>query len=99
MPTNFFFAGAGTGGGLYNAYSGTYANNVAPDLIVKGASAMPKAHIELGGLARFLRDYYYPIRTRQPESAASYTYSPNYTGSTKDAGGIFGSIRVSSTRY
>ena len=61
MPTNFFFAGAGTGGGLYNAYSGTYANNVAPDLIVKGAWDMPKAHIELGGLARFLRDFYYPI--------------------------------------
>jgi hypothetical protein len=100
VPTNFFFAGAGTGGGLYNAYSGTYANNVAPDLIVKGAWDMPKAHIELGGLARFLRDYYYPITaTGAVGAAASYTYSANPIASTKDAGGIFGSIRVSPSPY
>ena len=100
VPTNFFFAGAGTGGGLYNAYSGTYANNVAPDLIVKGAWDMPKAHIELGGLARFLRDYYYPITaTGAVGAAASYTYSANAITSTKDAGGIFGSIRVSPSPY
>ena len=100
VPTNFFFAGAGTGGGLYNAYSGTYANNVAPDLIVKAAIDLPKAHFELGGLARFLRDYYYPILTNGAVgAAASYTYSPNYTSSTKDAGGIFGSIRVSPNKY
>jgi hypothetical protein len=95
VPTNFFFAGAGLGGGLYNAYSGTYANNVAPDLIVKGAWDMPKAHIELGGLARFLRDSYYPITG----GTSSYTYSANYINSTKDAGGIFGSIRVSPNKY
>ncbi len=100
VPTNFFFAGAGQGGGLYNAYSGTYANNVAPDLIVKGAWDMPKAHIELGGLARFLRDYYYPITaTGAVGAAASYTYSANPIASTKDAGGIFGSIRVSPSPY
>jgi len=100
VPTNFFFAGAGTGGGLYNAYSGTYANNVAPDLIVKGAWDMPKAHIELGGLARFLRDYYYPITaTGAVGAAASYTYSANPIASTKDAGGILGSIRVSPSPY
>jgi len=100
VPTNYFFAGAGTGGGLYNAYSGTYANNVAPDLIVKGAWDMPKAHIELGGLARFLRDYYYPITaTGAVGAAASYTYSANPIASTKDAGGIFGNIRVSPSPY
>jgi hypothetical protein len=100
VPTNFFFAGAGQGGGLYNAYSGTYANNVAPDLIVKGAWDMPKAHIELGGLARFLRDYYFPITgTGLPGAAASYTYSANAIASTKDAGGIFGNIRVSPSPY
>ena len=100
VPTNFFFAGAGTGGGLYNAYSGTYANNVAPDLIVKGAWDMPKAHIELGGLARFLRDYYFPSTgTGLPGAAASYTYSANAITSTKAAGGIFGNIRVSPSPY
>jgi hypothetical protein len=95
LPVNFFFAGAGTGGGLYNAYSGTYANNVAPDVIVKGAWDMPKAHIELGGLARFMRDYYYPITN----TSGPYTYSPNYTSNTKAAGGVFGSIRVSPSKY
>ena len=100
LPVNFFFAGAGTGGGLYNAYSGTYANNVAPDLIVKGAWDMPKAHIELGGLARFMRDYYYPILTNGSTGQPSgYVYSANYISSTKLAGGVFGSIRVSPNKY
>ena len=49
VPTNFFFAGAGQGGGLYNAFNGTYANNVAPDIIVKGAWDFPNVHFELGG--------------------------------------------------
>ena len=67
---------------------------------MKGAWDMPKAHIELGGLARFLRDYYYPITaTGAVGAAASYTYSANPIASTKDAGGIFGSIRVSPSPY
>jgi hypothetical protein len=102
VPTNFFFAGAGTGGGLYNAYSGTYANNIAPDLIVKGAWDLPKAHFELGGLARLLRDYYYPITgitSGVGVTPVVYSYSPNYTSSIKDAGGVFGSIRVSPSKY
>ena len=100
VPTNYFFAGAGTGGGLYNAYSGTYANNVAPDLIVKGAWDLPKMHFELGGLARFLRVYYFPITGGGAVgAAASYTYSPNPVANTKDAGGIFGNISVSPSKY
>ena len=95
VPTNFYFAGAGQGGGLYNAYSGTYANNVAPDLIVKGAWDMPKAHIELGGVARFLRDYYFPITN----TTGSYTYSASSFANTKSAGGIFGSVSVSPNKY
>jgi hypothetical protein len=88
VPTNFFFAGGGQGGGLYNAFNGTYANNVAPDFVVKGAWDMPKAHVELGGLARFLRDYYFPTAT-----------PANYVSNTKTAGGVFGSVRVSPSPY
>jgi hypothetical protein len=100
VPTNFFFSGAGQNGGLYNAYNGTYANNVAPDVIVKGAWDMPKAHLELGGIARFLRDYYYPILTNGSTGQPSgYVYSANYTSNTKSAGGVFGSIRVSPSKY
>jgi hypothetical protein len=100
VPTNFFFAGAGQNGGLYNAYNGTYADNVSPDFVVKGVVDLPHAHFELGGLARFMRDYYYPIvSTGVAGAAASYTYSTTYQSSTKDAGGIFGSARVSPSKF
>ena len=54
-PTDFFFAGIGQNGGLYNAAGNigngntagtggitTYANNVAPDVIVKAAYRLPE---------------------------------------------------------
>jgi hypothetical protein len=100
VPTNFFFAGTGQNGGLYNAFNGTYANNVAPDVIVKATYDLPHAHFEVGGLARFLRDYYYPIlSTGGAGLAASYTYAPNYISNTRSAGGGFGGIRVSPSKY
>jgi len=101
VPTNFFFAGAGQNGGLYNAYNGTYANNVAPDVILKFAYDVPGAHFELGGLGRFLRDYYYPIISVTGSSSVAnvYTYSPNFYANTKSAGGIFASARVSAGKF
>jgi len=100
VPTNFFFSGTGQNGGLYNAFNGTYANNVAPDVIVKGTYDLPHAHFELGGVARFMRDYYYPILTTgAPGGFASYTYSSNYTANTRSAGGVFGGVRVSPSKY
>jgi hypothetical protein len=97
VPTNFFFAGAGQNGGLYNAFNGTYANNVAPDVVVKGTFDLPHAHFELGGIGRFMRDYYYPVIS--VTSGNVYTLSPNYTSNTRAAGGVFGSIRVSPSKY
>lgn len=94
VPTNFFFSGAGQNGGLYNAFNGTYANNVSPDVIIKGTFDLPKAHFELGGVARFMRDYYYPITSNNP-----YTFSASYTPNTKTGGGIFGSARVSPSKF
>lgn len=97
VPSNFFFAGAGQNGGLYNAFNGTYANNVAPDVIVKAAFDAPHFHGEFGGLARFLRDKYYPILTTTATGAAntvSYTYATNQVSNTAAAGGAFGAIRV-----
>jgi hypothetical protein len=113
IPTNFFFAGPGQNGGLYNAAGNvgagntagtggitTYANNVAPDVIVKAAYDIPKGHFEVGGIGRFLRDYYFPITAWGGTAAApTYTYSANYVGNTVAAGGIFGSARVSPTKY
>jgi hypothetical protein len=100
VPANFFFSGAGQNGGLYNAFNGTYANNVAPDVVVKSTLDLPKAHFELGGLARFMRAYYFPIVTSAGMAAApSYTYSARYTSDTKAAGGVFAGARVSPSKY
>lgn len=113
VPANFFFAGPGQNGGLYNAAGNignnntagnggitTYANNVAPDIIVKGAYDVPKAHFELGGIARFLRDYYFPILTATSSTGpVVYTFAQNYVSNTKSAGGVFGSVRVSLSKY
>ena len=98
VPTNFFFAGAGQNGGLYNAFNGTYANNIAPDVVVKGAWDTPKSHVELGGIARFMRDYYYPI-TGENGTGTGYTTQAQYVSDTKSAGGVFGSARVSPSKY
>ena len=114
VPANYFFAGPGQNGGLYNAAEGagagnaagtsaitTYANNVAPDIFVKGAWDMSHAHLELGGYGRFLRDYYYPI-TGAPTtvsgttSTTAYTYQQSpYLSNTAVAGGGYGAFRVS----
>ena len=106
-PADYFFAGTGQNGGLYNAAAGvaagngastsgitTYANNVAPDTIVKFAYDNPSFHAEIGGLSRFLRDFYYPVTTTDTTPGTPiYTYSSTYLSNTKAAGGVFGSLR------
>jgi hypothetical protein len=113
-PAEYFFAGTGQNGGLYNAAAAvaagngastsgitTYANNVAPDVIVKGAFDVPTFHFELGGIARFLRDYYYPVASVASSTPTvstfsgtpTYTYGSTYVSHTSDAGGVFGSAR------
>jgi hypothetical protein len=100
VPANFYLAGNGANGGLYNAYNGTYANNVAPDFVVKGAFDLTKVHFELGGIARFMRDYSFPILTATSgTSGVSYTYGPKAVTNTAAAGGAFGSIRVSPSKF
>ena len=94
-PANYFWGGAGAGGGLYNS-TANYANNVTPDFIVKGTLDYTHAHFELGGLARFFRDYYFPI-TSAP--GAAYTYSSQYYSNVKPAGGVFFSGRVSPAKF
>lgn len=72
----------------------TYANNVAPDVIVKGAYDLPLVHVEFGGIARFLRDQYFPVTAYGGSaSAPTYTYSTQYAKHTSAAGGVFGALR------
>ena len=88
-PANFIFGGAGTTGGLFNS-GANYANNVAPDVLAKIAFDGKYTHIELGGLARFFRDEYYPV------VAGATTYGANLQKDTKVGGGAFGSARFRS---
>ncbi len=94
-PSNFFFGGPGTSGGLYNV-AGNYANNVAPDVMAKVALDFPHSHYEVGGLARFDRARVYPLILSS--SGVVTGLSPNGFNDTKLAGGGFGSARVS-TRF
>ena len=72
----------------------TYANNVAPDFIVKFAYDNPVFHAEIGGLARFLRDNYFPVLTYGgTASAPVYTYGTQYQTHISAGGGVFGSVR------
>jgi hypothetical protein len=103
VPNNFYFSGTGTNGGLYNNTVTTYTNNVAPDVIIKGAFDLPKAHFEIGGIARFLRDYYYPLTGTSTSTATppvtTYTMSASSLSNTKSAGGVFASVSVSPNKY
>jgi hypothetical protein len=102
-PTNFFFgtaSGSAQNGGLFNAFNGTPTNNDAPDIIVKLAYDAPMTHIELGGLARFMRERYYPYVINASTGAATLpTTAAGGTNLTVLAGGLFGSVRVSPSKY
>ncbi len=113
IPTAFFFAGIGQNGGLYNAAGNigtgntagsgaitTYANNVAPDVIVKGTLDYTHAHFELGGMARFFRDYFFPVVGYTGTAAApTYVYSTVVQDNVATGGGVFGSARVTLNKY
>ncbi|WP_213807127.1 hypothetical protein [Granulicella sp. dw_53] len=63
-PTNFFFGNAGSLAGLENS-AANYTNQVAPDVIAKVAFDPGYGHYEIGGIARFFRDRYYPAITTE----------------------------------
>jgi hypothetical protein len=83
---NFFFGNPGTGGGLYNS-TANYSNNVAPDVIVKFTYDPKFGHYEIGGLARFFRDRYYPNQPSTPPTTAGAV------NDTKTGGGFFADAR------
>ena len=97
-PANFIFGGAGQAGGTYNAYNGTYANNVVPDFGVKMAIDSKYSHIELGGIARFFRDEYYPL-VLNPATGVTASYSTALSKNTKAGGGVYASARLLPSKY
>lgn len=88
IPTNVIIGQAGNSGGLYNAFNGNYASNVAPDFIAKLAYEPGWGHYEIFGVGRFFRARIYPNATAATPSAAG-AYNDTTTG-----GGIGGSLRV-----
>ena len=113
IPVDFYFGGIGQNGGLYNAAGNigagntagtggitTYANNVAPDVLVKAAYDLPALHVEVGGLGRFMRNEFFPVLTTAgTASAETYTYGTKLESNTAKAGGVFGSIRVKPSSF
>jgi hypothetical protein len=101
-PTNFFFGSAGNTGGLYNSTGNgstaqNYSNNVAPDVIVKYTADPKFGHFEVGGIARFFRDRYYPELTYST-TATTTAVGPG-TNSTVLGGGFFASAKVPVTKF
>ena len=64
---NFFFGSAGAAAGLNNP-DANYTNQIAPDVLAKVSWDPGYGHFELGGVARFFRDRYYP---NYPSTAAA----------------------------
>jgi hypothetical protein len=96
-PANFFIGNAGTSGGLYNS-TANYSNNVAPDVIVKGTYDSKKfGHYEIGGLARWFRDRYYPnvVAGSSPLTGSA----AGATNDTKTGGGFFANARFPVTHF
>lgn len=96
-PANFFIGNAGAGGGLYNL-TANYSNNVAPDVIVKGTYDAKYGHFEVGGLARWFRDRYYPGVTSL-SGGIPVGSTVGALNDTKTGGGFFANIRVPATKY
>lgn len=80
-PTNFFFGNAGAAAGLNNP-DANYTDQVAPDVISKISFDPGYGHYEIGGVARFFRDRYYPNNS-----------SVNAQNNTKLGGGFVANAR------
>ena len=105
-PTNWFIGGAGNTGGLYNSTGNgstaqNYSNNVAPDVLVKYTADPGFGHFEVGGIARFFRDRYYPTIPYAISSATQPAASVAATGSnyTVVGGGFFANAKVPVTHF
>ena len=96
-PNALILQGPGQGGGLFNA-TANYSNNVAPDVVVKGTYDLAHAHFEIGGLARFMRSLYNPVTGVATGNVYSYDQTQQLKN-TKVAGGVFGSARVSPSKF
>ncbi len=94
---NFFFGSAGVGGGLFNP-TANYSNDVAPDVIAKATYDSKYGHYELGGIARFFRDRYFPTVSGGSGSAGGTGTTAGTANDTKTGGGFFANARFPVTK-
>jgi hypothetical protein len=90
---NFVVGQLGNSGGLYNAFSGSYSYNLAPDVIVKAAYEPKFGHFEVFGIFSQFRDRVYPNSTNgaaptppTPAPVQSTAGVFNYTASSNGIG-------------
>ena len=98
-PTNFFFGGPGTGGGLFNS-TANYSNDVAPDVVVKAAfDPSRRSHFELAGVGRFFRDRHYAIASTSAGGVTTPVPASGAENDTTFGGGVIGNARFSVSHY
>jgi hypothetical protein len=77
---NFLIGTAGSSGGLYNAFNGTYSFNAAPDFVAKLAFQPGWGHYEIFGLVSTFRDRIFPCATTAATGTCSGVTGPSATG-------------------
>jgi len=78
---NFWYAAPGNGGGLNNAFDTTgYAQNRAPDVVVKAALDPGWGHYEVFGIVSQLRARIYPCAVVSDVAPGTVTGTTTYSG-------------------
>jgi hypothetical protein len=95
---NFLLGAAGTSGGLYNAFNGTYSFNPSPDFIMKAVLQPTKTtHIELFGMVNQFRDRIFPCAAASATAPCDGATSPATVGAfnaSTTGGGVGANLRV-----
>jgi hypothetical protein len=95
---NFLLGAAGTSGGLYNAFNGTYSFNPSPDFIVKAVFQPTKTvHMELFGMVNQFRDRIFPCAGASTTTPCDSATAPSTVGAfnaSTTGGGLGANIRA-----
>jgi hypothetical protein len=95
---NFLLGAAGTSGGLYNAFNGTYSFNPIPDFVVKAVFQPTKTlHLEVFGLVSQFRDRIFPCAgasTTVPCDGATAPSTAGAFNASTTGGGLGANLRA-----
>jgi hypothetical protein len=96
--SNFLLGAAGTSGGLYNAFNGTYSFNPIPDFVVKAVFQPTKTvHFEVFGLVSQFRDRIFPCAgasTTVPCDGATSASTLGAFNASTTGGGLGANLRA-----